>query len=216
MRLTPRLIQSNAVHLAKLSDAPLTGREKEYLAGRLLQTVHLNFTEKDDNNLLATKLFGTPFIPAEENYPACPRCGGPMHNLFQLNFREAGLAIVSGCDLLVFYFCFKCNPLKHTEPGWGIRTYAGPEKMKARTDLVSPPIPDQFEVEGMIFPVVKSWSAGHLSYYRRRTQSLYGPRHPGKYCAQQFGPGTLPVIHGRTKAYTRMACAVQDRRLAGL
>ncbi len=36
------------------------------------------------------------------------------------------MAIVPGCDLLVFYFCFKCNPLKHTEPGWAIRVYAEP------------------------------------------------------------------------------------------
>ena len=156
MKLTPRLANSNAVHLAKLSDAPLTGREKEYLVGRLLQTVHLNFAESEDNSMLGTKLFGTPFIPAEEDYPACPQCGGHMHNLFQLNFREAGLNIVPGCDLLVFYFCFKCNPLKNTEPGWVIRTYAEPEQMKARTDLIVPPIPGQPEVEGRICPVSKS------------------------------------------------------------
>lgn len=61
MKLTPRLEKSGEVHLAQLDDAPFTKREKEYLATRLLETVHLDFARSHDASLLATKLFGTPF-----------------------------------------------------------------------------------------------------------------------------------------------------------
>lgn len=151
IRTIPRVERINDPSPACLEGAPFTAREKEYLASRLLKAVFLDFNI-EDNRLLATKLAGIPFIPAGEDYPACPACGRPMHHLFQVNFQEAGYPLLPGCDLLVFYFCYHCNPLESAQPGWEIRAYQEPETLKPQ-EVEPPPLPDQQEVGGMIFPV---------------------------------------------------------------
>ncbi|MEW5899363.1 MAG: hypothetical protein AB1652_09385 [Bacillota bacterium] len=114
--------------------------------------------------MLATKLFGVPFLPEEEDHPVCSACGAPLYNLFQVNFQEAGYNLLPGCDLLVFYFCFQCNPLNSREPGWEIRAYQEPEKKILRRSLSLPPVPDQFSVAGMIFPVGEFWMTARYTH----------------------------------------------------
>jgi len=66
----------------RLSDAPLTGREKEYLAGRLLQTVHLDFVASEEDDLLATKLFAPHLSPRGKTTRPVPGAAAPCPTCF--------------------------------------------------------------------------------------------------------------------------------------
>lgn len=195
-KLTPCPEKISDPSPALLEGAPFTAKEEQYLAGRMLKAVYLDFAPGAER-LLATKLGGAPFLPAAETYPSCPACGRPMHCLFQANFQEAGYRLVPGCDLLVFYFCFHCNPLNHEEPGWEIRTYREPEKLEPLA-VQPPPLPDQQEVRGFIVPVT---GACLTAAYR-----------PGFDLPQRFDAGVAKQVARNHLARQRYTDYLQELR----
>jgi Domain of unknown function (DUF1963) len=83
---------------------------------------------------------GAPYAEAGDEWPLCSGCGGPMTFVAQLVERDDG-------RLLVFFYCFRCNPwgLEDEAPGmWAVRAYS--EAAVARCVRVAPPAVPELEL----------------------------------------------------------------------
>ncbi len=101
------------------------------LATHLRDVYDLKLLPRNDSSKLAEvkSSFGDqPYMQQGETWPTCEHCKEALDFVCQLDLSQTDLKLKY--DLVVFFYCFECNPLSDVDGAFEVRTYRKPSLEK--------------------------------------------------------------------------------------